>query len=214
MDGHGRLLRAARVRARLSQADVAALTHQHQTGVSRWETGKRPLSRSALLDLLTLCGARLTGDDRISDLLAPLDAEGTRWFTGHLPRERLRLAARHVAAQGRTLGGMPLPRLLAVLRLAGAHEWDEPLVVLTGPVAWALECPDVTREPEVEQLRLVAPAGHPALGLPARLPGVGVTVAAGLVAGAVPRDLGAPGPPAWLGVAQRIIPSAAGNGRA
>lgn len=169
----GTLLGQARRRAGIGQRTLATLCGVDQSTVSRWEHDLLWLPDHLFWRLLTTCGARLTGEDRLDDVLTMLDPEGLEWYRRLHPRRRLAVAAAHLAALDTPLLGIRPEALPAVLRLVGATADEQqtgPVVV--GALATALHTPDIGDHPRLGWLDLEAPAGHPAWGLPARLRGI------------------------------------------
>jgi transcriptional regulator with XRE-family HTH domain len=55
----GHLIREARRRAGLTQAELAALVHTAQPAIARWESGRTAVSLDDVLRLVRLCGLDL-----------------------------------------------------------------------------------------------------------------------------------------------------------
>lgn len=86
------LIRESRLRAGLSQAELAARTHRNQSSIARYESGAVEPDLRTLTDLCEACGYRLHIE------LTPVDhAERALIddFTSLDPAARLRSATRH-----------------------------------------------------------------------------------------------------------------------
>ena len=96
----GSVLREARERAGLSQADVAAMAGTSQSAVARYETSAAVPSMSTLDRLLATCGVRLVLSTETAHQLSGLNGSNVRRYR----RELLAIARRHGARNLRVFG--------------------------------------------------------------------------------------------------------------
>ncbi|MEX2212134.1 MAG: helix-turn-helix transcriptional regulator [Gaiellaceae bacterium] len=91
----GDIIREARLRARLTQRELATRARTSQPAVARWESGAVVPSFERLRELIRACGLELTIG------LATYDDSYDEWILGALkksPAERLEAAARAAEA--------------------------------------------------------------------------------------------------------------------
>jgi transcriptional regulator with XRE-family HTH domain len=82
----GGLIREARLRANLSQADLAARTGREKSHIARWEGGAVEPAFATLQEILRACGYQLS--TRL-ERYVPVDDELQRELAAAAPSERL-----------------------------------------------------------------------------------------------------------------------------
>jgi transcriptional regulator with XRE-family HTH domain len=82
----GGLIREARLRANLSQADLAARTGREKSHIGRWETGDVEPSFATLQEVLRACGYQLATK---LEVYVPVDDDLRRELASAAPSERL-----------------------------------------------------------------------------------------------------------------------------
>jgi Zn-dependent peptidase ImmA (M78 family)/transcriptional regulator with XRE-family HTH domain len=125
----GRRLRAARQRAHVSQAEIAARLEVTQTAVSYWEAGRRLPGIDDLMKIANILDVSLTdllpGDSERRPLAAVLRAVADQVQDETLGQSLERFAKR--AAQ------VPAPEAELAVRAAGARDAAEQLLVAAKP---------------------------------------------------------------------------------